>query len=77
MSNDISENEMKIFAKDTRIACRYGVKCYQKNPVHQEKYKHPPIQKVRSIIIHKNISNLIDNCNLLYIVIYFFTIEFR
>ncbi|XP_066145143.1 histone PARylation factor 1 [Euwallacea fornicatus] len=27
---------------DTRIACKYGVRCYQKNSVHLQKYKHPP-----------------------------------
>lgn len=27
---------------DNRPDCRYGPDCYQKNPVHHEKYKHPP-----------------------------------
>lgn len=30
------------YAKDPRRACKYGAKCYQKNPIHLEKYKHPP-----------------------------------
>ncbi|KAK0077853.1 hypothetical protein PV325_003376 [Microctonus aethiopoides] len=64
MSNDISENEMKTFAKDTRIACRYGTKCYQKNPVHQEKYKHPPVQKnsPKKTTEAKGMKRKIDDC---------------
>ncbi|XP_034240414.1 histone PARylation factor 1 [Thrips palmi] len=30
------------YQKDPRIACKYGAKCYQKNSVHINKYKHPP-----------------------------------
>lgn len=26
--------------KDSRLPCKYGAKCYQKNPVHHEKYRH-------------------------------------
>ncbi|XP_001606296.2 histone PARylation factor 1 isoform X1 [Nasonia vitripennis] len=28
--------------EDSRDACKYGVNCYQKNPEHHKKYKHPP-----------------------------------
>lgn len=31
---------------DSRIPCRYGQKCYQKNPLHHQKYKHPPKRKL-------------------------------
>lgn len=27
---------------DNRPDCRYGADCYQKNPAHHQKYKHPP-----------------------------------
>ncbi|XP_047120870.1 histone PARylation factor 1 [Schistocerca piceifrons] len=30
------------YKQDTRIPCKYGVKCFQKNPTHHKKYKHPP-----------------------------------
>lgn len=33
---------MEEYVKDPRIACKYGVKCYQRNPLHHQKYKHPP-----------------------------------
>nr|XP_031830117.1 histone PARylation factor 1 isoform X2 [Nomia melanderi] len=36
------EEQFKAYQKDSRISCRYGAKCYQKNPAHHEKYKHPP-----------------------------------
>lgn len=32
----------QAFVNDPRIACKYGAKCYQKNAIHQQKYKHPP-----------------------------------
>ncbi|KAJ0179533.1 hypothetical protein K1T71_005245 [Dendrolimus kikuchii] len=35
-------DEWMEFTKDTRPICKYGVKCYQKNPEHHETYKHPP-----------------------------------
>ncbi|KAJ3659486.1 hypothetical protein Zmor_011174 [Zophobas morio] len=40
MSESVSEYEK--FKQDSRIPCRYGDKCYQKNPAHLEKYKHLP-----------------------------------
>lgn len=36
------EEQFKAYQKDSRIPCRYGAKCYQKNPAHHDKYKHPP-----------------------------------
>lgn len=33
------------YDKDSRVACKYGSKCYQKNPNHHATYKHPPQQK--------------------------------
>ncbi|XP_075972163.1 histone PARylation factor 1 [Anticarsia gemmatalis] len=31
------------YASDPRTVCKYGSKCYQKNPDHHKKFKHPPI----------------------------------
>lgn len=36
------ESEYEKYVKDSRTACKYGTKCYQKNPMHHKKYKHPP-----------------------------------
>ena len=33
-------------AKDYRKECRYGAKCYQKNPEHKAKFKHTEREKV-------------------------------
>ncbi|KAJ8951757.1 hypothetical protein NQ318_012608 [Aromia moschata] len=43
----MSENEVDYerYNEDPRAVCKYGTKCYQKNPAHQEKYKHPPKRK--------------------------------
>ncbi|CAG9765492.1 unnamed protein product [Ceutorhynchus assimilis] len=38
--DDITDREQ--YVKDPRMACKYGPKCYQKNPEHSQKYKHPP-----------------------------------
>jgi len=38
-SDDVLLQEYK---DDPRVPCQYGVKCYQKNPQHHSKYKHPP-----------------------------------
>ncbi|GLG99828.1 Uncharacterized protein GBIM_06210 [Gryllus bimaculatus] len=40
-SGDEKEECLRLYKNDSRIPCKYGVKCYQKNPVHHEKYKHP------------------------------------
>ncbi|XP_033216876.1 histone PARylation factor 1 [Belonocnema kinseyi] len=39
---DMNEDEIKQYKDDPRYSCQFGVKCYQKNPVHHKKYKHPP-----------------------------------
>lgn len=41
-----SNEDPYVYASDPRVPCKYGVKCYQKNPIHNEKYKHPPGRKV-------------------------------
>ncbi|XP_015110622.1 histone PARylation factor 1 isoform X2 [Diachasma alloeum] len=41
---DDQVNPLEVYQKDSRIACQYGAKCYQKNPVHHQKYKHPPVK---------------------------------
>lgn len=43
---DNYDEEMEKYVKDSRIACKYGRKCYQKNPDHHKKYKHPPKRRV-------------------------------
>lgn len=42
MPNESHEKKLAAFEEDSRIACQYGIKCYQKNPSHHAKYKHPP-----------------------------------
>lgn len=42
MSKESDDEEYEKYVKDSRIPCQYGVKCYQKNPMHHNKYKHPP-----------------------------------
>jgi hypothetical protein len=32
---------MDVERKDNRQMCKYGAQCYQKNPMHTEKFKHP------------------------------------
>ncbi|XP_045533924.1 histone PARylation factor 1-like [Papilio machaon] len=34
--------EWKSYVNDTRTICKYGAKCYQKNPEHHKTFKHPP-----------------------------------
>ncbi|PNF21584.1 hypothetical protein B7P43_G12709 [Cryptotermes secundus] len=31
-----------------RLLCKYGQKCYQTNPLHHQKYKHPPKRKIEA-----------------------------
>lgn len=45
MSDD---EQSEASTKDTRIPCRYGAKCYQKNPVHHQKYKHLPATNAKA-----------------------------
>ncbi|KYQ54480.1 hypothetical protein ALC60_06627 [Trachymyrmex zeteki] len=41
-SNNVKDAEFQAYKDDSRIPCQYGAKCYQKNPQHHSKYKHPP-----------------------------------
>ncbi|KYM76181.1 UPF0609 protein C4orf27 like protein [Atta colombica] len=41
-SNNVKDSEFQAYKDDSRIPCKYGTKCYQKNPQHHSKYKHPP-----------------------------------
>ena len=34
-----------FLSRDYRQACRYGAGCYQKNPEHKAKFKHPEKEK--------------------------------
>jgi len=34
------------YVSDPRLSCKYGQKCYQKNAIHHQKYKHPTKRKV-------------------------------
>lgn len=34
------------YDSDPRLPCKYGQKCYQKNAIHHQKYKHPTKRKV-------------------------------
>lgn len=34
------------YQNDTRVACKYGAGCYQKNPQHHGRFKHPPKRKI-------------------------------
>ncbi|KAK4299087.1 hypothetical protein Pmani_028614 [Petrolisthes manimaculis] len=36
------------FQNDPRTPCKYGEKCYQKNPQHHKRFKHPPKRKDES-----------------------------
>lgn len=38
-------SEEAEYAKDPRSVCKYGPKCYQKNPEHLKKFKHPKKQR--------------------------------
>lgn len=42
---------------DSRPACKYGEKCYQKNPHHHNKFKHPPKKKKREKPVEEETSN--------------------
>ncbi|XP_046837716.1 histone PARylation factor 1 [Vespa crabro] len=41
MSEDYKDKAFLAYKNDSRIPCRYGAKCYQKNSLHHNKYKHP------------------------------------
>lgn len=48
MSNRL-DSQLKKYENDPRTPCRYGVKCYQKNAEHLNKYKHPPKNSKRKV----------------------------
>lgn len=39
--------EWQAYLRDSRTICKYGEKCYQSNPEHHAKYKHPPVNYKR------------------------------
>lgn len=45
-------DEWKEYVNNARTVCKYGAKCYQKNPEHHQKFKHPP-QTIRKDV-HRN-----------------------
>jgi hypothetical protein len=47
------KNVVACYDGDPRIPCRYGQKCYQKNPLHHQKYKHPPKRKLEVSYSHE------------------------
>ncbi|KAI5636631.1 zinc-finger (CX5CX6HX5H) motif domain-containing protein [Phthorimaea operculella] len=40
-------DEWQAYIKDSRTVCKYGSKCYQKNPEHHKNFKHPPASNKR------------------------------
>ncbi|XP_014611323.1 PREDICTED: UPF0609 protein C4orf27 homolog [Polistes canadensis] len=53
MSDNDKEEAFLAYKNDSRIPCRYGVKCYQKNQMHHDKYKHPPSNKQKTNIVKR------------------------
>ena len=45
-------------AKDVRQMCKYGENCYQKNPMHHQKFRHPS----KDLIIHQKADKTEENC---------------
>lgn len=43
--SEMNEKQLE-YDNDSRVACKYGAKCFQKNPNHHQKYKHHPNRKV-------------------------------
>ncbi|KAG6459826.1 histone PARylation factor 1-like [Manduca sexta] len=48
-------DESSAYNEDPRKACKYGSKCYQKNPNHHSTYKHPP--EIEKNVTKKRIEN--------------------
>lgn len=42
-------DEWKEYVNDPRMVCKYGTKCYQKNPEHHKTFKHPPQNKRKDV----------------------------
>ena len=45
-------------AKDVRQMCKYGENCYQKNPMHHQKFRHPS----KDLIIDQKANKTEENC---------------
>ena len=45
-------------AKDVRQMCKYGENCYQKNPMHHQKFRHPS----KDLVIHQKADKAEENC---------------
>ena len=52
----------RFLGRDYRQDCKYGANCYQKNPEHKAKFKHPESEPDKE---NKNVQqdNLKRNCN--------------
>lgn len=66
MSNDSDDDQYNKYLSDPRIPCQYGTKCYQKNPLHHKKYKHPP--KAAQVGYYSHFHCLFDNNSVVFIV---------
>lgn len=55
-----TDDPYEVFIKDKRTPCNYGAKCYQKNPAHREKYKHPPVVDQVIYITNPNLNRKFD-----------------
>ncbi|KAL6431926.1 hypothetical protein ACFW04_007427 [Cataglyphis niger] len=58
MSSDNKNAQLQVYNDDPRIPCQYGVKCYQKNPQHHSKYKHPPKEEMVKQRVEKTITGI-------------------
>ena len=45
-------------AKDVRQMCKYGENCYQKNPMHHQKFRHPS----KNLLIDQKADKTEENC---------------
>ncbi|XP_063530625.1 histone PARylation factor 1 [Cydia strobilella] len=45
-------DEWQAYVQDPRSICKYGGTCYQKNPDHHNKYKHPPANPNHKVDTH-------------------------
>ncbi|XP_047989350.1 histone PARylation factor 1 [Leguminivora glycinivorella] len=46
-------DEWQAYVQDPRSICKYGEKCYQQNPDHHNKYKHPPSNQKHKVDTNK------------------------
>ncbi|XP_012279932.1 histone PARylation factor 1 [Orussus abietinus] len=61
MPSDI--NSYEEYKNDPRTACQFGVKCYQKNPAHHSRYKHPPKEQNQKKTAEVNTSQKRKSCD--------------